>query len=55
MNSLNELTHIEIITITGGVSFAYRAGQLLVMIIDHQDDGYIDTYAGLKAYQDWFG
>ena len=55
MESLQELKYAELIDISGGVSFAYRVGQLIAMADDIFNDGVLNTIPGLKAAEDWFG
>jgi hypothetical protein len=54
MKKVIELNEKELLTISGGESFAYRAGQFLAIAID-MGDGYTTSYAGAKAWNDWFG
>lgn len=51
---IKELNFEEITTIQGGASFAYRAGQVLAVVVDGAD-GVITTPGAIMALYDWFG
>ena len=52
---VQELTIIEMVSINGGESFGYRAGQVARLAWDLLGDGLIDDVESYKILYDWFG
>ena len=52
---LKELTIEELISINGGESLGYRAGQVARLAWDLLGDGKFDDVESYKILNDWFG
>jgi hypothetical protein len=55
MENLYELSIEESIEVNGGESFAYRAGQVMAVVLDRVDNGSFTSYGAIAALIDWFG
>lgn len=55
MNEIIELSEKELLTVIGGASFAYRAGQVCAILWDFvEPTPGISTRGGIAAICDWF-